>query len=288
MLAGDVAGEHAGGNARRNGSASLGTVVFNLGTISFVHTPEVTAIDWRASPRANGAKNVYRGGASWIKYGVPHYYSSYTQGESVSFDGSQATGADNWHNAPMMRISGAGHFFVVHFEDSFPMGASYRHVLVTGAGPTRFYHLNTEHAVADANTEVRDATDVQIFGMKCEGYYPALWIRNSSNVLLSGYGGNACPFANTSAYPKPGFAAYPPSLFRVEESVNVSLANLIAYDMAGTLPLGDDGGLLDDHARYQGVPCLAPNEWVMVFETLGGVNSTSRYLDRPVLWQRGV
>jgi hypothetical protein len=177
----------------------------------------------------------------------------------------------------MTKISGAGNFYVFHSEDCCHVSASYRHLLVTGAGPNRFYHLNTEHAIADANTEIRGATDVQIYGFKCEGWFVGIWIRDSTNVLLSGYGGNACPKG-----PFEGFANYTPSIFRVEQSSNITLANLISYNTKSTL-----GGAAAGSPSAAGViKCLDPDQWLTVFESFAGKNTTTRPLDRPVLWTR--
>lgn len=42
------------------------------------------------------------------------------------------------------------------------MTVDYRHLLVLGhtVSTRRFYHLNTEHAISDANAEVRDGEQV--------------------------------------------------------------------------------------------------------------------------------
>ena len=69
----------------------------------------------------------------------------------------------------MTEIAGSGKFFVVHHEDGYFESAGYRHLLITGdgGGDRRvFYHLNPEHAQSDANMEVRDASAVDIYGLK--------------------------------------------------------------------------------------------------------------------------
>jgi hypothetical protein len=78
-------------------------------------------------------------------------------------------------------------------------------MLVTGtnAGRRAFYHANWEHSISDSNAEVRDASGVEIYGLKSEGQYAVLWVRNSTGVLLSSYGGNACPFAASAWRPVP-------------------------------------------------------------------------------------
>jgi hypothetical protein len=111
-----------------------------------------------------------------------------------------------------------------------------------------------------------------------------LWLRNATGVKLYGYGGNACP---CSEYPA-GFAQFKPSLFRVEDSTNIDLVSLTSYEMGGTLA--------QDTTALKGVnmpgctgsrcKCLAPDQWLSVFEVTPHSNITSRILDRPVLWRR--
>jgi len=60
--------------------------------------------------------------------------------------------------------------------------------------PTRFYHVNTEHAESDANFEVVGSRSVTVYSIKSEGRFAVLWLRNTTGVHVSGYGGNACPF----------------------------------------------------------------------------------------------
>ena len=49
-----------------------------------------------------------------------------------------------------------------------------------------FYHLNPEHAQSDANVEIRDGGGVEIYGLKSEGLFNVLWLRNASDVQLYG------------------------------------------------------------------------------------------------------
>ena len=137
-----------------------------------------------------------------------------------------------------------------------------------------------------AQVEVRDGGGVDIFGLKSEGQFAVLWLRNATRVNMFGYGGNACPFEGT--YP-PGFAPFPPSLFRLQESSQVTLASLISWDMSTTLrvdasapsPVRAPRGQLGDVVR-----CADPDRWVAVFETFGGRNFSTAPLDRPALYRR--
>jgi hypothetical protein len=83
---------------------------------------------------------------------------------------------------------------IVWYQDTDWQNQSpgYRHLLVLNAGGgVAVYQLNSEHSRGDSNTEVNGATDVALFGIKCEGNFPALWVRNSTRVRGYGYGGNA-------------------------------------------------------------------------------------------------
>ncbi|EDQ90501.1 uncharacterized protein MONBRDRAFT_36570 [Monosiga brevicollis MX1] len=169
----------------------------------------------------------------------------------------------------------SGNFFTMHHEDS-EVEPAYRHLLIE-AGPLGrlgFYHLNTEHAMADANTHVRDnQARVDIYGLKSEGRYAVVWLERSCCVTLWGYGGNACPFPFNSSYP-PGFADYPPSLIRVTDSPNCTLYNLVDYIGQGTL-------------ENKPVPCDAIDERILVYQrdTQMGTSYHSLQDDRPLVVQ---
>ena len=105
-----------------------------------------------------------------------------------------------------------------------------------------------------------------------------LWLNNASDVQLYGYGGNACPRAR---YPA-GFAQFLPSLFRIQESTNISLVNLISYEMPTTLKQASVPAALEDDTAT----CLPPDQWLSVVEMSHGLNTSTRYLDRPVLYRR--
>ena len=116
-------------------------------------------------------------------------------------------------------------------------------------------------------------------GLKSEGLFAVLWLRNASGVGVYGYGGNACPGAS---YPA-GFAQRTPSLFRVDDSEDVTLVDLTSYAMAGTLVAVAPRAL---GAGNSDRACLAPDQWVGVAERRSGRDSATQPLDRPVLWRR--
>jgi hypothetical protein len=199
----------------------------------------------------------------------------------------------------------------------------YRTVLVNGSRNfgVRFYPLNAEQDFGEAHAEVRWSSNVTAYGSKSENNFLVLWIRDSDRVTVHGYGGNASPFANTSAYHAgwiggpTGYAQFMPSLFRVQRcvrrarrahqraahrssqltpclsfaaqrrsSTNVRFANLI----------GDERGLKLSQFVAAGNG-TDPRTWNMVLRQDGegvcdavktpSLCATTRVLDRPVLWE---
>ena len=99
---------------------------------------------------------------------------------------------------------------------------SYRHMKVYNNSADaddrlRIYELNLEHAMSEANMELENARHVDIFGLKCEGSNTILWMRDSRDVQLKGFGPAADAFPNTSYYPA-DFRPYPPSIIRLERN----------------------------------------------------------------------
>jgi hypothetical protein len=118
-----------------------------------------------------------------------------------------------------------------------------------------------------------------------------VWIRDSDSVTLHGYGGNACAFSNKTTgadhVRRDGRkAVYMPSLFRVQRSTNVRLANLIdagritSPTLPSTFVAAGNG--------------TDPREWNMILWQDGDAFcdpvmdptqcSTTDVLDRPVVW----
>lgn len=171
----------------------------------------------------------------------------------------------------------------------------YRSLLVNGSkgNGVRFYPLNLEQDFGEAHTEVRFSRNVTFFGAKSENNFVVVWVRDSDLVTLHGYGGNASPFSNHTRYhagfpggPE-GYAQYLPSLFRIQRSTRVRLANII------------DAGRFTTPAHPSTFVAAGngtdPRSWNAILRQDGeGVcdpNVTPRdcqatqVLDRPVLWQ---
>ena len=186
--------------------------------------------------------------------------------------------------------------------------------MVDGAGSagdasdrTVFYMLNMEHAQAESNMHVANATNVDIFGLKVEGSLPVLWVSDSRNVTLFGMGGGADAFPDTSYYPS-DLAPYPPSMIRMERASNYKLINLFDGGRGsegsrprpiGAFPLTrrvlqaydfyapDIPGII--HSMWSPWPgyAVAPSEWSLVWDGDGvGHGTLSTPADRPVLYSR--
>eukprot|EP00035_Acanthoeca_spectabilis_P001559 m.81023 g.81023 ORF g.81023 m.81023 type:complete len:1212 (-) comp10967_c0_seq1:393-4028(-) len=110
---------------------------------------------------------------------------------------------------------------------SGPQLGGYRQLVVTdGAGPVSFYHLNCEHGTGEAICEFSNgAHDVAVYGFKTEGNTVALWVRDCDGILVSGAGGVGC-VGNDTVWPA-GFAPIFPTLYRIQRSTGVLLANLM-------------------------------------------------------------
>jgi len=181
-------------------------------------------------------------------------------------------------NLPLVRIegSGGGKFYNFYQESHWKHGPGYRHLLVANTRePLNFYQLNPEHAQSDANVEFRNATDINVYGLKCEGNYAVLWIRDSNRINVFGFGGNGAPYAAAEGYPEGGgYANYTPTLIRVERTPNFRLVNIVDYGRAkGSHPVFGRG--------------VDPNLWHAISDNPGGGTILTRVLDRPVLYKRG-
>ena len=134
-------------------------------------------------------------------------------------------------NVPLAVITGSGAFYNMYNEDAMGsmvagdyQGPNYRHFLVNDTSNVRFYHLNPEHSVANANAEFRKSTNISVYGTKSEGHSATIWVRDCENIFHSGHGGNAAPEQcgpETCPTWKPSpcacnWTAGLPSLFRVE------------------------------------------------------------------------
>jgi hypothetical protein len=231
-------------------------------TLAFVHlhvpydVPGAHAVHWRS-----GADSIYRG--IWIHR------------QSVR---SNAFALDADHPMVVISDNGGGRWYNFEHIDYFFQAPGYRHILVDGIdGPLRFYQLNPERVLSEANMEIRNARDVRIFGLKSEGNYPALWIRDSDEIEVLGFGGLVSAFEADASYPL-GFEPFTPTLFRVERTANFRLVNL--WERAEkNLSGGWANGVYTRRS---------PDSWHMVYDAPSGAAPLlTETMDRPVLYRRG-
>jgi len=171
-------------------------------------------------------------------------------------------------------------------EDVLLQRPGYRTLLINGStSGLRFYPHNTEQAFSDAYTEIRWSSNVTLFNAKSEGNYVVLWIRDSDLVTVHGYGGNAGAFPNTTRY-KDGHAQFMPSMFRIQRSTRVTLANL----------MNSERPYMEPSALVASGDAVDPRTYNMVLRQdrdgmcIPDVNGTdecevTRVLERPVLWR---
>ncbi|MGD2175900.1 MAG: glycosyl hydrolase family 28-related protein, partial [Candidatus Brocadiaceae bacterium] len=216
---------------RTSDEASAPTVLAFLGISA--GTPGAYCLDWRA-----GRSSIFRAVEMWASYR-----------------------ADNADDAPVLshpqavvRGSGGGRWYNFHADHRGSPHPAYRHLLVEGTTePLRFYQCNPEHSRGEANMELRNARNVCIYGLKGENPTPILVARDTDNVSVFGYGGNAIPPAGES-------------LLLFERTSNFLVANLVDR------PMGVRGD---------------PTQWAALIErTADGRTIATQPLDRPVLYIR--
>lgn len=161
---------------------------------------------------------------------------------------------------------------------------TFRHLLVNGStSGLSFYHANPEHAAGEAEMEVSNSQHVRIYGLKSERNFCLVWIRDSHDVLLTGFGGTASAFLlnhtwthGTPGY-QPGYSNWTPSLFRVERSTGIRLANLWG-----------DGRVDGGNVKSFSGEGTDPRFWSMVVWGSNAEPNTpnrTQPLDRPVLFK---
>lgn len=221
-------------------------------------------------------------------------------------------------NVAKTQIRGTGRFFnFANDEDIlFTDHRNYRHLLVTDVNSDAddrvvFYELNLEHAMSQANMEVRTAAHVDIFGLKVEGSNTILWIRDSADVTLFGVGGGADAFPDLSYYPD-DFDKFMPSIIRVERTAPFKLINICDTGRGnegnpikpiGHFPLTKDVVSFYDWPEAEVAKVIQsmwapwpgyavpPSKWHLLLETdgpaaSGAAGSWSDVNDKPVLYMR--
>ena len=77
--------------------------------------------------------------------------------------------------------------------------------------------------MAEANGEIANASQVDIYGLKKEGSTPILWIHDSVDINVFGTAGGYTALLNSSQYPS-DFRKYKPSDYRVERTTPLKLS----------------------------------------------------------------
>ncbi len=163
-------------------------------------------------------------------------------------------------NAPLVLVdgSGGGRWYNFYQESWLAMGPGYRHLRISGIpGPLAIYQCNPEHARGEANMEIADSRGVSIYGLKGEGNLPILRLRNSRDIRVFGYGGNAAALEGSALFDIAGCSA------------------LLLANLADTPRLPGQGS--DDFFAGRGVD---PLRWSMVHQA--GLGTLP--LERPVLY----
>lgn len=236
-------------------SSNAATVLAFLGILSPSSYPQSYALKFQSGP-----KSIIR---------------------SVGFLRHAVEESDAISNHPFVEFSGNAGGKVYNFDMGswIGHGPHYRHLSIvdTSGLPIAFYALNPEHARSEANMEVRNADNVSIYGLKGEGNHPILWVHDSDQFELFGYGGNASAFESWHAFPE-GFATFPPTLIRIQNTPNFRLAGLI--DGMRT------GGGSDNRFGGRGIP---PDNWHFLLETTPtGRWLLSEPLQRPTAYIRTI
>ena len=150
---------------------------------------------------------------------VKHYtHPQYAHAQSDKLDSGEETAPD-W---PMIRVRGfgAGGWYPFMALDGRTHGSDYRRILVEDSqGPLRIYHAHLQYCRGKAEIEIANARNVAIYGIKNEEDAIVVWVHDSQDVLVSGFGGVG--------------KRNPDCKFLIENSKNVVLANLVDDSFCG-------------------------------------------------------
>mmetsp|Transcript_45621 Transcript_45621/g.130178 ORF Transcript_45621/g.130178 Transcript_45621/m.130178 type:complete len:771 (-) Transcript_45621:99-2411(-) len=245
-----------------------------LGIVTWEHLDSVWAMWWQNSHPESVYRDNYFYRITECFYGFPNPIPIPVPATSPTIPCKRE--ANLSHPLNVISDGGAGKFYNFENEDFLYEAKDYRHLLIRDTtGPLRLYNMNFEHASSEANAEFRNASDIYVFSLKSEGEWrdmifndakrnPAvvLWVRNCRDVNIFSYGGNARPPSTGSTYPA-GFAQYPPSLYRIEDSCPVRVTNCV------------------DQFQFE-----PDNNWNFVYERFAGTETLTGHCVRPALYAR--
>jgi hypothetical protein len=208
------------------------TMVAGISISTWAHYESVSAVEWGSGANSLWIQNhVNRMSECGVSGGTPLVISLPAGSSSEDLATIPPCRGHVKINVPLVRVTGSGSFYNFYNEDAmgvmvagFYQGPSYRHILVNDTANVRFYHLNPEHSVANANSEFRGSKNISVFGTKSEGHSATIWIRDCADVVHYGHAGNAnpepCDPETCHAWkPSPcacNWTTGSPSLFRVE------------------------------------------------------------------------
>ncbi len=150
--------------------------------------------------------------------GLLPYYALHWRSGGSSMVRSPQIARGHLHGFPRKRVPGTASFLYAHpavrisgngggrWYNFFIHGLSsgtedYRHILVDRArGPLRFYHLHAQHSDSAAQCEIRNSSDVSIYGVKTEYQTRFLIGRDTQSLHIFGHGGNATAIADSAHY----------------------------------------------------------------------------------------
>jgi hypothetical protein len=188
------------------GGATATTIAF-IGIVTWQHLAHVTTLDWRTL----SAASVWR--ANFESRDCECLWLSAYQALAPTVVPCELP---QNITIPRTVLRGLGRIYGFVNDDTgaiISTGASYRSLLVDGSRGSadpggarlRLYSLNLEHAQSEANGEIRNSSNVDVYSVKAEGNTVILWLRaDTVNVSVLGFGGDptAFPF-NVSSHNTP-------------------------------------------------------------------------------------
>jgi polygalacturonase len=179
-------------------------------------------IDWKAG-RNSVVKNIYSKSLNWIGHIYPTVKTKWDEVEPrpVSID-------------QLVKISGNGggrwYGYSIGCENFYPMvPAGYRHLLIDGTTqPLTFYSFNPEHACSDAEVEIRNSRNINLYGIKTENCDACEY------NIFGVHQGHLVSFINSENFYATGFcsngkpAVLNKALFRIVDCDNYVITTLSA------------------------------------------------------------
>lgn len=130
-----------------------------------------------------------------------------------------------WHphstacNIPRIRIegSGGGKWYNVDLLGWWSQGPDYRHIAINDTHePLSFYKLEPVHGRGTTMVEIWQSQNINIYGLRGEGDFSVLDLKNCCNIRIFGYSGNGMPFK--------GYA-----LLNINNCNNTMIANIVPF-----------------------------------------------------------